>query len=227
MRLAPVFLVHLFTAAGAGLGLMAALAVMAQDWPAAFLWLGAALLVDGVDGPIARWLNSAERLPRWDGALLDHVVDYVTYVFVPALILALACGLPGPWAVLAGALVAVSGALYLAHRDIKLADHCFRGFPAVWSMVVFVIFTLQPPPALTLIAVAALTVYTFVPVPVIHPLRVERWRPANVAVFALWLLVALWLILAGFPPAPAAHAVLLAASAYLLFAGAAQRLLSR
>ena len=102
------------TASGAALAVLAAIAVVGHDWRAAFFWLGLALIVDGIDGPLARWLRVRERLPDWDGGTLDFVIDYTTYVFVPAIILALGCGLSGIPAALAAIMVTVSGAIYFA-----------------------------------------------------------------------------------------------------------------
>ncbi|HEX2257423.1 MAG TPA: CDP-alcohol phosphatidyltransferase family protein [Afifellaceae bacterium] len=220
---ALAFLVHLLTAAGAGLALLAALAIVAGDWRGAFVWLGIAALLDGVDGPLARRLRIAERLPRWDGAALDNVVDYTTYVFLPALILALGCGLSGASAILAGGVVSVTGALYLADTRMKQPDNSFRGFPAAWNMAVFVLFAFQPPPALTVAVILALAALTFAPVAFVHPLRVVRWRPVTLAICAAWLLAALWLVAVDFAAAPLARAVLLAASAYLFAVSAIQR----
>lgn len=218
----PAFLVHLLTAAGAGLGLLAGLAIAAGDWRAAFVWLGVAALVDGVDGPLARRVRIGERLPQWDGAALDNVVDYTTYVLLPALILALGCGLSGMSAALAGLIVAVTGALYFADTRMKQPDNSFRGFPAAWNMAVFVIFAFQPPAAVTIAVVLALAALTFAPVNFVHPLRVKRWRPLTLAGCALWLLAALWLVAVDFGPAPLARALLLGTSAYLVAVSAIQ-----
>jgi phosphatidylcholine synthase len=220
---APAFLVHLLTAAGAGLALLAALAIVGGDWRGAFLWLGLAALLDGLDGPLARRLRIDERLPQWDGAALDLVVDYTTYVFLPALILALGCGLSGAAAIFAGLTVSVTGALYFGDTRMKQPDNAFRGFPAAWNMAVFVVFVFQPPAAVTLALVVALAALTFAPVPFVHPLRVVRWRSLTLAVCTLWLLAALWLLVVDFGPAPLARAVLLAASVYLFAVSAIQR----
>ena len=220
---APALLVHLLTAAGAGLALLAGLAIIAGDWRAAFLWLGLAALLDGVDGPLARRINIGERLPHWDGAALDNVVDYTTYVFLPALILALGCGLSGWTAAFAGIVVSVTGALYYAETRMKQPDNSFRGFPVAWNMAVLVLFAFQPPAAVTLAVTLALAVLTFAPVPFVHPVRVVRWRPLTLAACAAWVLAAIWLLAVDFDAAPVARAALLAASAYLFAVSAVQR----
>src|SRR6478736_4713029 len=157
------FAVHIFTAAGTALALAALLYAARREWPAMFLCLGVALIIDGVDGTIARWLKVAEVLPRWSGDVLDLVVDFVTYVFVPAYAIAAGGLLPEPLALLAGIVIVVTGALYFADRQMKTADNYFRGFPALWNLAAFYLFVLTPPPWIGAAGVAVLAGLTFAP----------------------------------------------------------------
>ena len=173
---ATAFSVHIFTAMGAGVALLALLEAVREHWAAMFGWLGVALVIDALDGPIARRLDVVRVQPNWSGEVLDLVVDFVTYVFVPGYAIT-ASGLLLPVAApLLGAGVVVSGALYFADRRMKAADNHFRGFPALWNAAAFYLFLLHLSPALSSLAVAALIVLTFVPVHVLHPVRVVRWR---------------------------------------------------
>src|SRR5512147_1900929 len=99
------FAVHIFTALGAALGLLALVLATGGQWAAMFFCLGLALIVDGVDGPLARRFKVAELLPRWNGEGLDYVVDFVTYVFVPAYAIAASGYLPELLAIPLGAVV--------------------------------------------------------------------------------------------------------------------------
>src|SRR5205085_205485 len=99
---ARAFAVHIFTAAGAALALAALVYAVRGQWAAMFLCLGVALIVDGVDGTIARQLKVKELLPRWSGDVLDLVVDFVTYVFVPAYAISAGSFLPDALALPAG-----------------------------------------------------------------------------------------------------------------------------
>jgi phosphatidylcholine synthase len=145
-RLQPAFLVHVLTASGAALALLALYAAVHGRWSEMFAWLALALVVDAVDGPLARYFRVAETLPRWSGDTLDLVVDFLTYVFVPAYAIA-AGGLLGfPLDRAAGIVIVVTGGLYFADRRMKTHDNYFRGFPALWNCAAFYLFLLRPGP---------------------------------------------------------------------------------
>jgi phosphatidylcholine synthase len=185
------FLVHILTAAGAALAFLALHAAVGARWPAMFLWLGLALIVDAVDGPLARRLQVAHVLPRWSGETLDLVVDFVTYVFVPAYAIAASGLLPRALEIAAGVVIVVTGALYFADRHMKTPDNYFRGFPALWNLAAFYLLLLRPPAVLTAAIVATLAVLTFLPFPFMHPLRVGRFRNLNLALLVVWAALAL------------------------------------
>src|ERR1700742_178049 len=173
---AAAFSVHIFTAMGAGIALIALLEAVREHWAAMFAWLGAALIVDAIDGPIARRLDVVRLQPDWSGEVLDLVVDFVTYVFVPAYAIT-ASGLLLPLAApVLGVGIAVSGALYFADRRMKSDDNHFRGFPGLWNMAAFYLFLLHWPPGASSLAVAVLIALTFMPFNVVHPVRVARLR---------------------------------------------------
>src|SRR5580704_14265593 len=149
------FAVHIFTACGAACALLALIAAVSADWPRMFVWLGVALVIDGVDGTFARRLRTAELLPRWSGDVLDLVVDILTYVFVPAYAIATGGLLPEALAIPLGALIVVTGSLYFADRQMKTLDYYFRGFPALWNVAAFYLFLLKLPPWFCALAVVA------------------------------------------------------------------------
>lgn len=220
---ARAFAVHVFTAAGAALALAALMYAVRGQWAAMFLCLGIALIVDGVDGTIARWLKVAEVLPRWSGDVLDLVVDFVNYVFVPAYAIAAGGLLPQPLALPAGIVVVITGALYFADRQMKTADNFFRGFPALWNAAAFYLFLLKPMPALAAVIVVALAVLTFVPFKFLHPLRVARLRALNIAALTLWSLLALIAVLRDLAPGPWVAGGLVALGLYFLGVGLTEK----
>jgi phosphatidylcholine synthase len=194
------FAVHVLTASGAAMALLALIAAAHAQWPQMFLWLGAALIVDGVDGAFARRYRVAEILPRWSGDALDFVVDFTTYVFVPAFAIAV-CGLLPPVAdVVVSILIVVSGAIYFADREMKMPGNFFRGFPALWNVAAFYVFLVAPPPWIGTLGLLLLVVLTFAPFRFIHPVRVSRWRIFNLSLLALWSVLALVAILQAFDP---------------------------
>ena len=142
------FAVHLFTAMGAGIALLAMLEAVREHWANMFGWLGLALIVDAIDGPLARKLDVIRLQPNWSGDILDLVVDFLTYVFVPAYAIT-ASGMLLPIAApLLGIGIMVSSALYFADRRMKASDNHFRGFPALWNAAAFYLFLLHLPPVL-------------------------------------------------------------------------------
>ena len=217
------FAVHIFTACGAALALLALILGVGGHWAAMFFCLGAALVVDGADGPLAREFKVAEVLPRWSGETLDLIVDFVTYVFVPAYAIAASGLLPNALAIPAGIIVVISGALYFADRQMKTPDNYFHGFPAVWNLGAFYLYLLEPPPWLATAMIAALAVLTFAPVKFLHPLRVNRLRPLNIALLAAWAGLALWAVIADLEPGPYVTWPLVAIAIYFFTAGQLRR----
>jgi phosphatidylcholine synthase len=213
------FAVHVLTASGAALALLALILATGGEWPAMFLCLGAALVVDAVDGPLARKLKIAEVLPRWSGDTLDIVVDFVTYVFVPAYAIAGSGLLPPALALPAGIVIVITGAIYFADRAMKTDDNFFRGFPVLWNLAAFYLDLLTPSEWVTAAIVAALAVLTFAPIKFLHPLRVTRLRTLNVVLLGVWAALALVAVLEELTPAPYVTWTLVAIAAYFFAIG--------
>lgn len=151
-----------------------------------FWWLGLALIVDGIDGPIARKLQVKEILPTWSGDTLDNIIDYVTYVLIPAFAL-YQRGFMGPGlSFLSAALIVVSSAIYYADTGMKTKENFFKGFPVVWNMVVFTLFVIEPGEWVSFAVVVLAAILTFLPINFLHPVRVVRLRTVNLAVFLAW-----------------------------------------
>jgi phosphatidylcholine synthase len=222
---AAAFSVHVFTALGAGVALIAMMAAVRGQWTAMFAWLGLALVIDGVDGPIARHLDVVRVLPDWSGEALDFVVDFITYVFVPAFAIA-ASGLLLPSTELVlGAAIVVTSALYFADKRMKTSDNHFRGFPALWNAVAFYLFLLKPPQAISSLAIFVLIILTFVPLHVIHPVRVIRLRRFNLALMALWAVLAVITLLQNFVVGLPVTIALCAIALYIVCGDAVIRLM--
>ncbi|MDB5636273.1 MAG: phosphatidylcholine synthase [Bradyrhizobium sp.] len=221
---AAAFCVHIFTALGAGIALIALLEAVREHWAAMFGWLGVALVVDAIDGPIARRLDVVRVQPNWSGDVLDLVVDFVTYVFVPAYAIT-ASGLLLPLAApILGVGIAVSGALYFADRRMKAADNHFRGFPGLWNVAAFYLFLLHWPPALGSLTVVVLIAATFAPFHVVHPVRVMRLRWLTLSLIAVWAVLAVITLASDFEVGTPVKIGLCAIAAYVVASDAAIRL---
>ena len=218
-RALAAFAVHVFTACGAACALLALIAAASADWTQMFLWLGVALIVDGVDGTFARHLHVAELLPRWSGDVLDFVVDYGTYVLVPAYAIATGGVLPPGAALPLGLIVAITGAIYFADRRMKTSDSYFRGFPALWNIVAFYLFLLKPAPWFATLAVLVLAAATFAPIYFVHPVRVPRWRMVNLGALVLWAGLAVFALAQHLDPPGWVVAALAAIAIYFVILG--------
>lgn len=220
---ARAFTIHVFTASGAALALLALILATGGHWAGMFFCLGLALIVDGVDGPMARAFKVAELLPRWSGEGLDFVVDFTTYVFVPAYAIAASGFLPDFLAIPAGMVVVITGALYFADRNMKTDDNYFRGFPAVWNLAAFYLYLLEPPAWVAATAVVALGALTFAPIRFVHPLRVGHLRLLNIGLLAVWAALALYAVVQNLSPGHYVVWPLAAIAVYFLIAGLLRR----
>ncbi len=216
--------VHLLTATGAVVSMFAMLAAVEEKWSLMFLWLVVALLVDGIDGPLARRYDVTTNWPNYDGVLMDLIVDYLTYVFIPAYALfksGLLTGWTGWLAIIA---IVYGSVIYFADTRMKTKDKSFAGFPACWNMVVLVLFAIEPSQWTILFIVVGLTATMFTNLKFIHPVRTQRWRTVSLPVSLAWVLFAAWAALVDFDPQSWAHWGLVLTSLYLCFAGIAQQI---
>ncbi|WP_226782188.1 CDP-alcohol phosphatidyltransferase family protein [Oceaniglobus trochenteri] len=218
-------LVHLLTATGAVIAMLAMLAAVQEEWNLMFLWLVVAFFVDGIDGPLARKYDVKVNAPQYDGVLMDLIIDYLTYVFIPAYALFKSGLLPGWTGWIAIIVITYASVVYFADNRMKTKDNSFSGFPGCWNMVVIVMFALSPNFWVILGIVAALSVAMFTPLKFIHPVRTERWRNVSLPVALAWTFFAGRAAWVGFDPASWALWGLALTSIYLIFAGIAQQLI--
>lgn len=185
-KVVAAWAVHVFTATGVVLGMLALIAMLRGDELKAFLWLGLALFIDGIDGTLARRFHVREYTPQLDGAALDLVIDYLTYSFIPALMIYWFGMVPDGWGIPAACFVALTSLYCYANVDMKTADYYFEGFPAIWNLVVLYMHILRSPEWLNLVVIIGCGILTFVPWKYVHPLRVARLRPATLAMTVVW-----------------------------------------
>ena len=218
-------LVHLFTATGAVFAMLAMLAAADEKWSMMFLWLVVAFAVDGVDGPLARHFDVKKYAPRFDGNLLDLIIDYLTYVFIPAFALFKSGLLPGwtGWFVII--IITFSSAMYFCDGNMKTKDKSFQGFPGCWNMVILVLFAIKPSFWLIIAIVAILALSMFLQIKFIHPVRTVRWRKVSLPIALLWTGFGAWAAWVNFDPNSLAIYGLIFCSLYLVLAGALQQVI--
>ena len=209
---AVAWAVHAFSASGAVLALLAVIAIDGHRWTEAMLWLFAALVVDGVDGTMARAARVKELAARVDGDVLDLVIDYLNYVFVPTLFILEAGLLPDAAAVPLAALIQLSSLYIFARRDMKTEDNYFRGFPALWNIVALYLFAAGLSPGVAAAVVAALVILTFAPIHFVHPFRVRDYGALLPITALIWAFSTLALLVDS-----AARGILLVISAVSAF----------
>ena len=225
-RITALF-VHLFTASGAVFAMLSMLAAANHQWSLMFLWLVVAFAVDGIDGPLARRFDVKTYAPRFDGVLLDLIIDYLTYVFIPAFALFQSGLLPGWTGWVTIIIITFASAMYFCDGNMKTKDNSFHGFPGCWNMVVLVMFAIQPNFWIILALVSTLALAMLLPLKFVHPVRTERWRFASLPITLLWIAFAGWSAWVDFSANPIILWGLTLTSLYLISAGLLQQITSK
>ncbi len=180
------WLVHLFTASGVVCCLFALEATTRQQWQTALAWLVAAVAIDAVDGTLARLVRVKQAVPEFDGALLDNLVDYLSYVIIPALIIHRAALVPQAVSFpLAGA-ICIASAYQFCQNDAKTPDHFFRGFPSYWNIAALYLLAMKLSPTVNLVILGTLIVAVFVPVKYIYVSRTRPFRAVTWPLTIVW-----------------------------------------
>ncbi|HMA35479.1 MAG TPA: CDP-alcohol phosphatidyltransferase family protein [Chloroflexia bacterium] len=187
---AGAFTVHIYTAAGVVLAFLMVLAAISGNTVSA-LWLGgAAVIIDGTDGALARRLRVQERIPWFDGSLLDNIVDYLTYVFAPVILLwsagYLPSGLPG---MTVAVLPLLASSFQFCRVDAKTDDHFFLGFPSYWNVVAFYAIVNHLDVTVLSLIIVGCSLLVFVPIKYVYPTRTVTARPITLGLVGLWGLV--------------------------------------
>jgi phosphatidylcholine synthase len=189
---------HLYTALGAVAALLATVALFDNDFRTTFFWLGVQIFIDSTDGLLARAVRVKERLPGFDGALLDNIIDYITYVFVPVLIILRADLLPERWAVLVGSAVLLASAYGFSRTDAKLevrgAEHFFTGFPSYWNIVALYMYVFGLPRAMNAAILLGFAILVFVPLRYVYPSRTTTLRGVTMVLGFLWGAITIWVV---------------------------------
>ena len=188
------WIAHFYTATGAVIALLATGTTFAHNFRAVFIYFVAATFVDSTDGALARALKVKERLPHFDGAKLDDIIDYLMYVFVPALVVWQADMVPVAFPICAA--MVLSSAYGFSQADAKVAstDHFFTGFPSYWNIVVVYLYVLQLSQLTNAIILAVLAILVFVPIRYVYPSRTMALKWPTLVLGTMWAVVFTWII---------------------------------
>lgn len=217
--------VHFLTATGAIFAMLAMLAAVDEKWSLMFLWLVVAFVVDGIDGPLARHYHVKKNAPEYDGVLLDLIIDYLTYVFIPAFALFKSGLLNGWTGWVCLIVITFTSVVYFADTRMKTKDNSFSGFPGCWNMFVLVMFATTPHWLVILGLVVVIASAMFLPLKFIHPVRTVRWRKISLPATILWTALSGYAAWQDFDIGPITITALSVASLYIMFAGIAQQII--
>lgn len=187
---------HLYTALGAVAALLATVALFDNDFRAAFIWLGVQIFIDSTDGLLARAVRVQERIPWFDGGLLDNIIDYITYAFVPALMVIRAELVPPGWGGWIGGAILIASAYGFSRTDakVKVGEYFFTGFPSYWNIVVFYLYVLELSPAVNAAILLAFVVLVFVPIRYVYPSRTDTLRSLTMILGFAWAVIMMWTV---------------------------------
>ncbi|MEM7242169.1 MAG: phosphatidylcholine synthase [Pseudomonadota bacterium] len=217
--------VHYFTATGAVLAMLALLAAVQERWDMMFFWLVVAFIVDGIDGPLARHYDVKKHAPQYDGVVLDILIDYLTYIFIPAYALFQSGVFDGwtGWATII--IITFTSALYMVNTGMKTKDKSFAGFPACWNMFAVFVFATDLSFWMIFALVVILALSMFTNLKFIHPIRTERWRIISLPIALIWTLCAGYAAWTNFEMNPVLTLIIVITSFYLLFVGIVQQII--
>ena len=193
---ARAWFVHAYTAAGAVAAFAGTIAVFDGRYRDSFLCMIAATVIDATDGLLARAARVREALPGFDGSRLDDIVDYLTFVFLPVLLLFHAGLLPAGWGGGVASVVLLSSAYGFGSSDAKTTDHFFTGFPSYWNIVALYLYVAALSPAANGLILLVLSALVFVRIGYVYPSRTPVLRTLTILAGVVWGAVLLFIVLA-------------------------------
>lgn len=186
------WLIHAFTASGACVGLLSLLAIYQHHLLLALWLMGAAILIDAVDGMFARMVKIKQVIPEIDGALLDNIIDFFNYTLVPCFFLLVTDLLPEYWRVVCVMIITFSSAYQFTQVDAKTSDHFFKGFPSYWNIAVFYLFFWQMSSVTNMLILLSLAILSFVPIKYVYPSRLDYLTSNKYLRMSMVFITILW-----------------------------------
>jgi phosphatidylcholine synthase len=188
------WIAHLYTASGAVIALLATGLTFAHNFRGVFIYFVIATFVDATDGVLARALKVKERLPGFDGAKLDDIIDYLMYAFIPALVVWQAELVPVPFPICAAMILSSAYGFAQADAKVEVGDYFFTGFPSYWNIVVGYLYMLHLAPLTNAIILGTLAVLVFVPIRYVYPSRTTALRIPTLVLGTMWAALFTWMI---------------------------------
>jgi len=182
------YLVHIFTVSGVFLSFLALKEAIDGNLPLMFFYLAIALFVDGVDGSLARKVDVKKYTPSINGEILDNIIDFLNYVFVPSFVIYWLGLVPKGLELIVAGLILTVSCYTFANNNIKTSDFYFSGFPALWNVVVLYFYILNTDPFTNLIVILILSILTFIPIKYLHPFRVKKLRKTSLSFLLIWMI---------------------------------------
>lgn len=176
--------VHAFTAIGAALGLWAIILTFDGFFQEAIWVLCAAAVVDSVDGFFARAVDIHDNAPRIDGALMDNIIDFVTWTIGPLVWLYATMQVP-VWVLMLCAFASIFG---FTNVEAKSEDDFFTGFPSFWNIVVVYIYLLELSIPVASVVLLGFAVSTFLPIKFLYPSKTKYRQKLTLALGGLFVL---------------------------------------
>ena len=181
------YLVHLFTVSGVLFSFLALIAAIDGNLPLVFFYLAIALFVDGVDGSLARIIDVKKHTPNINGEILDNIIDFLNYVFIPSFVIYWLALVPSGLELISAALILIVSCYTFANNNIKTHDFYFSGFPALWNVVILYFFILETNAIVNFYTIIALSILSFIPIKYLHPFRVSSLRKTSLFVLVVWM----------------------------------------
>lgn len=184
------FSVHLFTAIGTVLAFWSILLIAREELQSSLFVMALAVIVDSLDGTLARRAEVSTHTPYIDGALMDNIADYLNWVFIPVLWAYMFLDVP----FLAGSVVLIASLFGFSHKQAKTKDHFFRGFPSYWNFVILYLYVLGADYWISTSVLLILAVLVLLPVKFVYPSRTPKWRKTTLLLAAPFALIIIFML---------------------------------
>ena len=189
------YAVHLFTILGVYVSFLAIEAAVEKNISLVFLYLAIALFIDGIDGSLARWADVKTFAPKINGEILDNIIDFLSYVFIPAFVIHSFNFVPSDYSNLAVFLILITSCYTFSNNDLKTKDNYFSGFPALWNIVLLYFYLLESSQMVNLFSILILSILSFTPIKFLHPFRVDKLKTLNLIILLIWIMSSFVLLL--------------------------------